>query len=544
MKDWFQKAYHGQMGVYLRFFVLLLSGAVLILIAMSISGCESCSCDGDFDPKKYVPYYQTNYGRKGIAQGCTPSLRWEQDVVGPGDTVNLTIVPCPDTGKRDITWTPPPGTMDFEFLGKQPEPGGPPWVFKDVDAYDDLQVSYNYLKFPWVINLADTVESKYADGSRSAVAREIAVVDYALTTAAPFTPATLHPASAQPQANVDAWAVDVWLAPRGITLTTQLCQEWATRLQGDEFFLAVRMPMTTTAITGSYRLPFVFGSPYSQTLHLRDYSSGSTSQVITATLEYRPERHTFLANELPQAAGEHWAALGIAATEPVSCPAGLNVPSGEWGLKANLLLDLHDQPDACEGCTVLVYGCYEGQNPPESLAARMLARTMGVQSYQGEGITCFGAKPLRLDESANGGLHIGGALAAAITPTLPITMMTHIDNRTGNPVTLTLAYTSTVDNWQFYGGAWDAPDTNQPIIPGVTELTNPGVGFLTHIWAVNNPVPADTEAGSHSLVLTVTSTTSPALTAWEAIPLWSGGWIAPPPPSESKYRVYLPLVTK
>ena len=97
-------------------------------------------------------------------------------------------------------------------------------------------------------------------------------------------------------------------------------------------------------------------------------------------------------------------------------------------------------------------------------------------------------------------------------------------------------------NWRFYEGGWNAPDAGSPITPGTTEIALQNHD-ATLIWAVNNPVPADTPHGPHSLVLTVTSTTSPTLTAWDAIPLWSGGWVAPPP-AGTGYRIYLPLVIK
>ena len=428
MKQFIQKAYRGQMGVYLQFFVLLLLVSALILVAMAISGCDDC--DDDYDDSKYSTYSRP----QKLARLFSPYIIGTL-VVPPGGKVDLKIKPDARlSSNRTIKWTPPPGATNFEFPGAQPEPGGPPFVFKDVGPNDEVPVGYTAPAQEG--EYVDTVESTYADGSTSWAAFNTTTVSTkaALLTAPP-APVWRRPAPTLPQAQVDAWKVETWIDPRGITLTTALCQEWVDKLKGDDFFLAARMPMTTTAITASYRLPFVFGGPYSQTLHLQSYTNTHPFH-LTATLEYRPERHTFLANELPQAAGEHWAALGISTTEPVSCPAGLNVPKNWWGLKADLLLDLSDQPNACAGCRVLVYGCYEGQNPPAGLAAQALARTMGIESYQGEGITCFGPKPTFL---AGGGLHFGGAGMAAITPTRPITLYEIIRNGTGDAVTLTLA---------------------------------------------------------------------------------------------------------
>ena len=98
----------------------------------------------------------------------------------------------------------------------------------------------------------------------------------------------------------------------------------------------------------------------------------------------------------------------------------------------------------------------------------------------------------------------------------------------------------TVAGWQFYGGSWDRPDLSAPIIPSVTEIVMPTNG-LRHIWAVNDPVPADTPDGPHTLVITLTATTGPSLTTWDSALLWCGDWVAPP---GGKSRIYLPLVVR
>ena len=96
--------------------------------------------------------------------------------------------------------------------------------------------------------------------------------------------------------------------------------------------------------------------------------------------------------------------------------------------------------------------------------------------------------------------------------------------------------------WQFYGGDDRAPDYNAPIT-AATEIVVPQWQY-TYIWAVNDSVPADTPAGPHSLIITVTSTTPPALTTWDTVLLWVGDWVAPPPPGETHHWIYLPLVLR
>jgi hypothetical protein len=284
------------------------------------------------------------------------------------------------------------------------------------------------------------------------------------------------------------------------------------------------------------------GGPSPQTfLRLEQYLP-LEERILTATLEYRPERLTFLANELPSAPGEHWAALGISAAEAITCPAGLNVAPDDWGITGNFLLDLRDQPDACQGCTVLVYGCYEGQGAPwATLEQRMLARSLGMESYQGQGVTCIGPKAVHLEEAFAPTLHLRGSAAAAITPTQAISLSNEVWGP-GYVVTVTMDYSSTAQGWQFYGGDDSGPDLGAQLTPNATEIGLPNAFMPRYIWAVNNPTPAGTEAGPHSLVITVTSPIFSFLTTWDAIPLWSGGWVAPP--AGAGYRIYLPLVVR
>ena len=542
MKPYSQNDYRNQIrggrqraGQALILFMLL-----LVLLSCNLKGCES----DPWDPSETYTQLSSSTRKVTVSKYYAPLLEGTEEVE-TRDRIELKIRPAKGAGKRDIIWIPPDGATDFRFPGKQPEWDDltQHWVFKNVDENDDLRMSYigppGFFERIWFWD--DIVLSHYRDGSSSGAGHRTWDLNRRPGAAPPAAPPTLTERHLAQDADTwNAWDVQLWLEPAaGITLTTELCQEWVDKLQGDEFFLAARMPMATTAVTGSYRLPFVFGTPYSQTVFLRQYSP--FNRIVTATLEYRLDRLAFLDRKLPQAEGEHWAALGIAATEPISCPMGLNAAG--WAVEASILLDLHDQPDDCTGCTVQVYGCYEGQNSPlESQESRALAHSLGIESYQGQGITCLGPKPIYLDYP---GLSLEGApLTAVITPTLPITMHERVYNATGDVVTLTLGYTSSVSGWQFYGGDWVTPDTNKPIIPGTTEIVIPGqVPTSSYIWAINNPVPADTPDGPHSLVITVTSTTSPTLTIWDAITLWSGEWVAPPLPGGVR-RVYMPLIAR
>ena len=89
----------------------------------------------------------------------------------------------------------------------------------------------------------------------------------------------------------------------------------------------MRMPVTHTVSGGAVRVPFVSGANYPSMLRIQRYVP--SGYVYTATLELRPERLTFLANTLPQAAGEQWLAFGVSPDAP-ACPPGLNINARGW----------------------------------------------------------------------------------------------------------------------------------------------------------------------------------------------------------------------
>jgi len=460
--------------------------------------------------------------------------------VKPGERVKIEL----DAGlHRRITWTPPPGATHITFPDQQPDPGGPPYVF-DLGAWHSLNVEYDAPSSE--TTLVDTFESLYDDGSNDAASIETQVSNSAQSTASGASGLALsvmHPQAA----SVTMWQVTKWIDINGITLTTNLCNDIHNTMINDKFFIASRMPLGSGVLTASYALPFAMGGPYSQTVYLEEY--GPSGPILTYTVEYRPERANFAANNLPSADGEHWATWGLTVTEDITCTAGLAVPQNGWGIVAQLLLDLHDQPDACEGCEVRTYYCYEGQDPPvvfqsqqaaRALSMAQVAQAVGATSYQGQGITCMDAGPLHLGDSS--GLHLGWTEGAWITPMQQITLSEHLENRGTVPMTVTLAWTSSLKSlWSMYGGTWDAPDLGAPITAGTEiALGTSWPDSLQALWLIND-VHTDTAAGLHSLVLTATSVTTPSLYVWDNVPLWAGEWVAP---GTNKQYLYLPLVLK
>jgi hypothetical protein len=352
-----------------------------------------------------------------------------------------------------------------------------------------------------------------------------------------------------PQADepIDAWNVTTWMGPAGITLTTELCQQLVDTAQRDEFFFATRMPLAPAEPGSIDRpLPHIFDSPYSQTVKLID-ATYPASDLLTGTLEYRYERFSFLANELPSAPGETWMALGLRDTGPVTCPTGLNLAPGHWGIVAETLLNLSRQPDNCEGCTLRTYYCYEGTDSPLDYFTNQAARALAAQaemeatSYQGENVTCIGPQLVHLTEQQGLNL-IGAPHSAVITPTSPVSLSAGLLNQSTGPLTVTVDHSTSLGaSWQIYTGTYEAPNLSAPPLTSDRELSlqrhSP-----SYLWLFND-VPAETQAGPHSLLITVTVATSPTLSKYHNVLLWSGEWV-PPPGVVLHPQIYLPLLLR
>ncbi len=510
---------------------------LLLFILLTILACGK---DYRFEMAN-TSFSSTESHKKNIPVGGGPSITSSAMNVPSGGTVSLTIVPSPVNESRTITWTPPqqqshPAT-NFQF-SVEPKHGGPPFVFENVSKDTRIHVTYTAPTIHYEkptdneVSLSDSIVETFSDGSKMMAVSFTYITNDASKVATARQDTNSLAVTRAETGTVAAWQLPYIVQPNMITITTEICQDWRDKLLSDDFFFAAQLPMTTTAITGSYRVPFVLDSPYSQTLTLYDFTSGY-SPFLTTTLTYRPERIDFLENELPAKSGNHWVALGADVSHSGSqCSDGMNIAPNKWSISADLLLDLHDQPNNCDGCVVQFYYCYEGQDSPlRTIAERTLAHSLDTSVYQDDNITCFGPDPFPIGGKLT---MIGGAPGMVITPTIPITLHEYIANSTNNAITLT--YTSSVSGWKFYGGNSMAPNLGNPL-----TLPTQVPSSFTNIWMVN-PVPADTPAGSHMLVLTATSVTTPSLFMWDTVSMWSGEvWTAPP---EGQKYIYLPLVMK
>ena len=361
---------------YASFLESLAVTVLFITAAMLTAGCDGCCGDAE------EIWSMTGSVHEFIQEwlGYRPPRVSGSDSAEPGGRVQRTVLANDSASDRTIVWWPDPSVTDVSFDGRQPEPGGPPYIFRNVPGDEDIKIAYTVPEnTPEGCKIYDLFHKTSTVTERTSNT----VVEMTVSSNARSQSARSrmeHP-MVVPQADepLDVWNVETWIDPAGITLTTELCQNLVDTARRDEFFFATRMPLAPAEPDSIDRpLPHIFDSPYSQTVKLIDTQHPGTD-ILTGTLEYRFERFSFLANELPSAPGETWMALGLRDTGPVTCPTGLNLAPGSWSIMAETLLNLSRQPDNCEGCTLRTYYCYEGTDSPLDYFTSQAARTLAAQ---------------------------------------------------------------------------------------------------------------------------------------------------------------------
>ena len=433
-----------------------------------------------------------------------------------------------------LTWTPPPGSTNFQF-DQAPEPGGPPFVWRGVPSALPIHVQYDLPDPPAGQTEAEVVAVLEVEFQGQAAATSLAThVTQGVSRATSVT-LLASPASNEP---TTLWRIRRFIDPQGFTLTTQLCDDWLARMQSEDVFVAVQVPIAASpSVTASVGVPVAAGGLYSSSLQLGDYSA--PSPAITIPLTLRPERFTFLANALPAAPGEMWVAMGLDLRAPAACPPGLFAPANGWGMLFTTLLNLTHQPDNCEGCILPLYFCAEGEEKPLPLAAASLVLPAAT-TYQGDGITCVGPQSMSL-RTYPSTWTLGHTSSVAVTPTQTISLMHTLLNPGLTPVTVTISHNSAMGvDWRVYRGDSTRPNPGEPI--GGPLVVGPANG--TFIWLISDPVPTTGISGSQTLIVTATSVISPADLRWKGDLIWVGAWTPPPLPPPVRHDLFLPLVRR
>jgi len=538
---------------YARVFVLLLLTVLALLGVSALSWCDcGCDCDGSsaspqqIATQKELEVTTVIFATHNVLQPVWPGYPANETIhasmVGQigshPDHVTLTYTPPP--GATDVSYSKPPdevrpdGTLVWNNVpthaGSSPNyyVSGKITVYFDAPKLPEGQTSTKFTTTASTIlpngdqhngSLVTTLEYPYASHSTSPVAQ----------------PVEIQPGP-QPQTDYYLWHFETHSGVVGLRLTTQLCEQWAAVTDPSKAFIAVRFPLlnATPPYTDSYSLPVVFSSAYSPTLALQDERTWPSTTLLTVPLQYRPEYHTFVNAELPWEDDERWFALGVKQSTSISCPQGMDLPAGKWGIFGHLWLEFRGQ--SCANCTLPVYLCYEGQELPSLASAAARASGVTAASYQGWGITCLGPILVPLEDySPPMPFYLYGTYSTVVTPTQQVRFLHHLYRGLGTAPQATLSVSSTLHaSWGFY----ECTEPGEPLVPIQQPISL--AQWQSRTFCIVGTVPADAH-GPHSLTITATPVTNPSQVAQVSDVLWVGDWEEPPPPPRW-YYIRFPVV--
>ncbi len=552
MKNWFTGLAHLRQGalwpaVQTAFYLLLTTGLVFAMMTLAACDCndngiDDCNVE---EEAKYEARLQSLYSKiRGKSEPqAKPKIQSSQAIqmTNSGDVLHILNMDTPDTTTPiTYTWYPPAGATNFTFPSRQPEAGGPPFIFRNVPATDPAvpvgytpptSGAYGGNRLPELLTAQQGADPPTTAYFLNTVGQANAMQEVKSAVSA-----------SAPQATVEMWDIERWHTREGITVTSATCQQAVDLLQSDAAFLALQVPEPPHPAGESALLP-IYTAP---TIELSDYDGGLD---VAGKGGFRPTRFTFVANALPTKAGHIWMALGAQQTPTLTCPAGQQ--SINWEVHTALTLDLSYTANLCQGCILDLYLCYEGQTLPGNAVQRFVMEQAfnralsqmaessagaAVQNYRDWGITCAGPLPLQLinDPTWSNWKLVGGS-AQWITPTWSITLPHMLEGGTFDPPTqIDLTYNAPI------GTNWHWSDGVHTITP---PISFPGGYPPTNVYLVG-AIPANTPAGLYTVQITATQVTSPTDYRRSSDLIWVGEWSPPPTGSVPRKYIYLPLVLR
>jgi len=278
------------------------------------------------------------------------------------------------------------------------------------------------------------------------------------------------------------WSSGLSVYGRGGVLDEAGCQWAVDLLQGGSIFFGVRLPTAELERPGTDALMWPFVSRDDIEPHLRLYDNTRPQEertVMTLGMQGNLGRAQLLETLMPSSDGQVWSALTAVSEPGVSCPDALRIPSEEWEVFSSVHLDFGGEPDACDGCTLEVYACYEGVMAPFPMKAAALALDLGLHrtSKQNVDVTCIGPSPIALYRGRP--LRLSGARFSSVEPPGRVMLRYGLASADGEPDVVTLTTTSSQGlEWTLYEGTSQEPNLASPIT-GPWALTN-----FAYFWAV------------------------------------------------------------
>lgn len=330
------------------YLVLTFLLALVVFVNLSLLGCTGGGSGGCGSGTSSSTYTTRSVDTHAYLTGAAPEDLDGKSVVSPGSTVNLNLRGTWEgVGNGILTWQPPQGVTNFQFRNQAPEPGGPPFVFKDVSttqASGGIRVSY-------------TIPAGYPDGDIQDLLR----VQSGQTQIAAVTIHTVDsnpPPGSTNLVELKSYAAEdlqspviteeehiVWNITRyddfDVPLNKQTCEDFVAQGKSANTFMAWRVPVAEAVVNSQpYRIPVVHSLSDRPKIILQ---SGMLN--LEMPLEVRLDATAWANKHLPQADGQLWLAMGVDPNAQVDCP---EMDREFFSMFTQFSVDLSSLPDQCE----------------------------------------------------------------------------------------------------------------------------------------------------------------------------------------------------
>lgn len=465
-----------------------------VLLAVSLAGCNYAVYDYAALVMMFTPEVS------GVTTGA------------PGEEVTRTIRVNGTFNGGRVQYSPPRGAMNVVFSGRQPEAGGPPYIFSPVSSGTIATVRYNLPPLPG----GETENQVYDVIIANTTAGDHNIAFLTTTIRSPGAAASQGENSLNAVPNLlqtsRRYTVRQFQADPGVALTTALCQSWLDEMKGGKTFRAVRVPLVNVQGASTVAgVQYLASDPPSWSVLDNSLIPGVERMKIPGEVNLGL---TMRVNDLlPRVNGEAWVAYSLPDDPFLVCPSGLNVVAGQWSIVTQFSVTLDQAPQPIKSVT-----CYQGQTPPAF--SPLSVQSNQISSYFNNNLTCLGPEIIELEREPD--FEVTHGTAEVVNIPGRVQFRHHINPLSG-PIDINITLSSDLAlEWKLYNSnnADTRPNLASPISLPLRVNNYKGV------WVVAD-VPPGTPAGPYQIDLAVTPVNNPGQSYTVSDLVWLGPWSAP-----------------
>lgn len=472
------------------FFVISLVLTFFVFFNLSILGCTECS--------------SSNYSSEATATAPvidSQLVSGNTDPVAPGGIVSIALRGnWQGDNNGTFIWSPPKGATNIDFVSDDPEPGGPPYVFKNISSNEariGVMVTYQVPEDFTGDKVQDSLSVVHeGDTMVSTISHEVAAGSEAPGAQAQRSrkPSELK-AQMAPSDPHAVWQV-TYFQDVYTHLDQQTCEDIVAQAQSPNSFSVWQVPVADAVVDNqSYTLPIV-------------HTAESRPRVIMMNgplniempMEVRQDATNWANTHLPSIPGSLWVALGVDPEATIAeCPV---MSLDSFSMLTLFRVDLSSRPQGCVGCELQNYTCYKTGDGtlPQGVAAYLAAQggtAFGDFTCVGPGSVGLLRQPAwQIEDYTN---------TLLLKPGDPITIHYWAYQSGNTPLQLSLAPASTLPgvSWVGHpalaGNDWE-PDPSKVL---GSSITVPGDGSKWFHMFYQGSVPANAAPGQYHFTLTM-----------------------------------------